>query len=72
ICRKLSIIHSVKCNKASSFEIALSSNAKLMGFFQSITSLSQENFEAFNREVQIWMDSPPIASEQDINDIFKK
>jgi hypothetical protein len=72
ICRKLSLIHAVKCNKAVSFEIAQQSNNELIEFFNRLTSISDEEHQTFNQDVKSWMNTHPIVTDQNIQDILKK
>jgi hypothetical protein len=72
ICRRLSLIHAVKCNKATSFDIARQSSDELQNFFNRLASVSDGGAEVSSTEVQTWMNNTPIVTEQDINELLKR
>lgn len=69
--RRLSLIHAVKCNKATSFEIARHSNDELKVFFNRLSSLPDNDLETFNTDVQTWMNAAPIVTENNIKELIK-
>lgn len=67
--KKISKIHSVKCNKSIDFKDAFISYIKLTELTKKIDEMNEENVksvESINSEIETWTTSKPIVNESEI------
>lgn len=67
--KRVSKIHSVKCNKSSNYNEAISSYIKLTELAENIRNVEEENDKStvsINSKIEFWRTSQPIVNENEI------
>lgn len=70
--RRSSIIHAVKCNKATAEAQAITSFDRLKELLTEIIEAKENQLKKINNAVNSWAGGNPIATETDIEELLKK
>ena len=70
--KRSSKIHAVKCNKTTAETQAFASSDRLNELLKQIAEATEDQLEKISDEVNRWAGSSPIATERDIQELFKK
>ncbi|MBC7509915.1 MAG: hypothetical protein H7320_14380 [Ferruginibacter sp.] len=70
--RRSSIIHAIKCSKATANAQAIASFDRLIELKIQIVDTSEDQLDEISEKVNSWAGSNPIATEKDIQELFKK
>jgi hypothetical protein len=72
ILKKASVIHAVKCSKASDMKIATESFEKLQKIKLKLMDSTEEQILKLNQEIETWKNCNPIVKEVEIIDLLKR
>lgn len=70
--RKVSIIHAAKCKNAAREEVAIASSNKLSELKYSIKTENDNKHSKVIENIEAWMRSEPIVSEQELNIVLNR
>ena len=70
--KRSSKIHAVKCNKTTEATQAFASSDRLNELLKQIAEATEDQLEKISEEVNRWAGSSPIATETEIQELFKK
>ena len=70
--RKISIINAAKCNKTAKEEVAIASFNKLSELKCSIKEGNDITQSIITENIEAWMKSAPIVTEQEINIVLNR
>jgi hypothetical protein len=70
--KKISIIHAIKCNKTSSFEMAVQSFDDLSSLKSQLLNSELSELATVSSSVIEWQSNKPSVSEEELNEFLKR